>query len=197
MAKELTDRQILHRQYLQSPVWRDKRQEAIRHYGSICNRCGEHGTDIHHKTYERVGGAELMEDLEVLCRECHGAHHRAEKATRTKQRDINRSVDRRSMYRYLTAAQKRNLIRQFNLAGLADLSFKLVHGTDSQIPLAAAQLLGFSRFHGGAKRRIKRDHGWANDPSHPQYRKPKEDRYITLAEFKNLPNPLSAPSSSS
>jgi hypothetical protein len=31
--------------------------------------------DVHHKTYERFGGDERMDDLEVLCRFCHIKHH--------------------------------------------------------------------------------------------------------------------------
>jgi hypothetical protein len=60
----LTDEQLIHRAYLASPLWAEKRIEALTFHGAICARCGSHGSDVHHKTYERTGGEELMTDLE-------------------------------------------------------------------------------------------------------------------------------------
>jgi len=72
---KLTNNQLIHRAYLQSDLWKSIRLKALEFYGCKCNRCGDFGNDVHHKTYERVGGYELLEDLEVLCRDCHKAHH--------------------------------------------------------------------------------------------------------------------------
>jgi len=94
----------MYRAYLATPVWKAKRLEALNHYGCKCMRCGEWGNDVHHKTYERVGGAELMEDFEILCRECHEAHHAVDKiARRNPDNPAERSIHRQAIYRQLTA----------------------------------------------------------------------------------------------
>lgn len=145
----MTDKQLIHRQYLESPVWKAKRQEALEHYGCICGRCNKHGTDVHHKTYERAGGGELMEDLEVLCRPCHEAHHRAERATRNKPTTKEpRSINRRAIFQYLTGPQKDKLIKDFGLASRSDLSLRLGQTQSNHLTITAARMLGFDLFHG-------------------------------------------------
>lgn len=67
-------------QYLCSPEWKAKRQEAFEHFGATCNRCSmprwlaeiayDQDLHVHHKTYVRRGDEE-MDDLEVICRRCH------------------------------------------------------------------------------------------------------------------------------
>src|SRR6185436_20336593 len=86
MKAGLTDNQILHRQYLASPGWAAKRQEALSYYGTTCAACGKHGTDVHHKTYIRWGGQELMRDLQVRCRGCHEALHAAHRGAGRRSR---------------------------------------------------------------------------------------------------------------
>lgn len=61
--------------YLRSKEWKRKRQEALAHYGALCDECGmTESLHVHHKTYERLGN-ENVEDLQILCKGCHGAHH--------------------------------------------------------------------------------------------------------------------------
>ena len=190
MTEHLTDRQILHRQYLQSPIWKTKRNEALAHYGCTCNRCGKYGTDVHHKTYERVGGNELLTDLEVLCRLCHDAHHRVEKATLgTKVK--RRSVHRRALFGYLTAAQKRKLMFDFNITTLGNLSYKLVHGEDEKLVLVAGQLLGFDVVCGKPQNKRNRYRGWVddvNDPRNKESERPWDEcgKWVSLSEYKRL-----------
>jgi len=97
-----TDRQIMYRAYLTTPAWKEKRKQALELYGCICSRCKQFGNDVHHKTYERVGGDELMEDLEVLCRECHEAHHALDAVART-PKSRRRTIHRRAIFDKLTA----------------------------------------------------------------------------------------------
>lgn len=65
--------------YLQTPHWLAVRESAIRRAGFKCSLCGESSKDInlhvHHNSYEHVG-AELPEDLCVLCSECHEKFHK-------------------------------------------------------------------------------------------------------------------------
>lgn len=106
--QRLTDNQVIHRQYLNSPLWKKVRLSAIKHYGEICAKCGEHGNDVHHLTYDRVGGDELLEDLQVLCRECHEAIHTAERKTKS-QKTKRRGCTAEALYSMLTDEHKRQI----------------------------------------------------------------------------------------
>lgn len=58
-------------EYIQSPEWKRKAQQAKSAAGWKCRRCGSSKRlECHHKTYERLGH-ERKSDLEVLCHECH------------------------------------------------------------------------------------------------------------------------------
>lgn len=77
-----------YQKYLETLHWKRTRlQRLLRchffdlHQAVKCERCGMFVpilpvafADVHHLTYERIG-AELMEDLQVLCRSCHGEAH--------------------------------------------------------------------------------------------------------------------------
>jgi 5-methylcytosine-specific restriction endonuclease McrA len=69
-----------YRLYLtQSPRWKKVRYAKLIESEFRCERC-ERSYDqgirleVHHKTYARVFH-EALEDLEVLCNECHAWHH--------------------------------------------------------------------------------------------------------------------------
>jgi 5-methylcytosine-specific restriction endonuclease McrA len=70
-----------YRAYLRSPHWRRTRKEALIRAEGRCEECGEakRRLEVHHKTYERLG-AELPEDLLVLCQDCHPAADRKRRA---------------------------------------------------------------------------------------------------------------------
>ena len=113
MRDHLTDRQLTHRAYLQSPLWKGIRKRVLGQFGEMCAKCGEHGTDVHHLTYERVGGNELMEDLQVLCRECHTAIHAMEKATK-RQKDKRKGCTIEVLYSMLTDGHKRQIEAKYS-----------------------------------------------------------------------------------
>jgi 5-methylcytosine-specific restriction endonuclease McrA len=55
--------------------WHGIRERALKRAGWCCQECGinryQAGVlEVHHLTYDRLG-AELDEDLRVLCRKCH------------------------------------------------------------------------------------------------------------------------------
>lgn len=71
--------------YRRSNEWAQKRN--VKYYAQgvrdelgryKCDHCGDYfhrcRTEVHHKTYERVGNEDL-DDLEILCEDCHGKHH--------------------------------------------------------------------------------------------------------------------------
>lgn len=61
-----------YRQYLQSAGWKARREGVLKRDNYICRRCGKPATDVHHRTYERLG-KEFGSDLESLCHACHQA----------------------------------------------------------------------------------------------------------------------------
>jgi hypothetical protein len=80
-------------EYLRSPQWKAIREQSLcralwRCQSPICRRAdyraltddeipqhGRYRLEVHHLTYERVGGQELPDDLIVLCDECHHFVH--------------------------------------------------------------------------------------------------------------------------
>jgi 5-methylcytosine-specific restriction endonuclease McrA len=65
-----------YRSYMASREWAARRTVALAAAGRRCQRCGAcGGLEVHHKHY-RTLGAERAEDLEVLCRPCHGSADR-------------------------------------------------------------------------------------------------------------------------
>lgn len=72
--------QLDYQRAVQSRYWRKLRWAAMRERDCRCGRCDiwePQDLQLHHLTYERLG-AELPEDVELLCTECHWrAHHSA------------------------------------------------------------------------------------------------------------------------
>ena len=102
--------QISHRRYLQSSTWQDVRDKALKHYGKTCNKCGDYATDVHHLHYPDVQGEEEMDDLEVLCRDCHEAIHAIQRGNR-----FDDEVHVQSLYNYLTEKHKKIISEKLNI----------------------------------------------------------------------------------
>lgn len=68
-------------EYIKSPEWREKAEDAKHKAGwrcQLCNREGDSSTlHAHHRTYERLG-EELPEDITILCSKCHAKFHDVE-----------------------------------------------------------------------------------------------------------------------
>lgn len=71
-------RAMPYREYLRSPEWRETRAAALVRAGHACSLDATHveHLEVHHRSYTRLG-AELAQDIVVLCRDCHRLHHRA------------------------------------------------------------------------------------------------------------------------
>jgi 5-methylcytosine-specific restriction endonuclease McrA len=63
-------RTATYEQHLRSDVWKSTRRNILARDGYLCCRCGGIATEVHHRTYERLGH-ERDEDLESLCPPCH------------------------------------------------------------------------------------------------------------------------------
>lgn len=64
-----------YRQYISySPAWKALRKQVIERDGGLCRRCQKPGNEVHHLTYRRLFN-EALEDLELLCKDCHENAH--------------------------------------------------------------------------------------------------------------------------
>jgi len=62
--------------YLQSIVWRSKRQRALRRAEYACQICNSRQRlEVHHREYPTRWGFEPDNDITVLCAACHRRHH--------------------------------------------------------------------------------------------------------------------------
>jgi len=62
-------------EYLATEHWQQMRKKAFKHYGKKCKYCGcGNDLNVHHVTYERRGD-ERLEDLEIVCQDCHKRIH--------------------------------------------------------------------------------------------------------------------------
>ena len=66
------------KRYLQSQAWDDKRETCYAHFGCKCLLCDKDATDVHHRTYDRIGKENVQTDLSPLCDECHQRYHEPE-----------------------------------------------------------------------------------------------------------------------
>lgn len=57
----------------QKKKYKERRKERLRHDHHLCVFCKSPATNVHHVTYRRAGGDELLEDLRSLCHLCHDA----------------------------------------------------------------------------------------------------------------------------
>jgi uncharacterized protein YraI len=68
------NRRVEYYEYINSPQWRWRANQAKQRAGNRCQICNRHASEItlnaHHRTYERLGN-ESPDDITVLCRSCH------------------------------------------------------------------------------------------------------------------------------
>lgn len=62
-------------QYIKSKEWREFRQIALKHYNYCCAACNaKENLEVHHIHYETLGN-ESVEDVQILCENCHKKLH--------------------------------------------------------------------------------------------------------------------------
>lgn len=91
-----------------------------------------------------------MEDLEVLCRECHSAHHDAERFTGKQSSKKRRGIHRRAIHGRLKKKHLDILAKEFPDIG-AGLFSAITYWRDD-IANRATELLGCNYIHGKTKR---------------------------------------------
>ncbi len=75
-------RGVPYRDYLHTDEWQQRRRFLFRRVGYRCQICnGGSRLEVHHRTYDRLG-KERVDDLTVLCDECHRAFHKVGRITR-------------------------------------------------------------------------------------------------------------------
>ncbi|HTB31828.1 MAG TPA: HNH endonuclease signature motif containing protein [Bacteroidia bacterium] len=76
-----------YKQYLKSEKWAEKKFELFLLRGEKCERCqSETDIQVHHKTYRTIFNEDL-EDLEILCSNCHKAEHDAKDLRKKQEED--------------------------------------------------------------------------------------------------------------
>lgn len=64
-----------YKEYLQTEEWQSIRIKALKRFGFKCHVCNStKKLNVHHKTYENRGN-ENLNDLIVLCEDCHAKYH--------------------------------------------------------------------------------------------------------------------------
>lgn len=64
-----------YKEYINSSKWKLKRKLLFEKIGYECEQCGYvYNLHVHHKTYDNLGN-EPLEDLQVLCKQCHLSKH--------------------------------------------------------------------------------------------------------------------------
>ena len=68
---------IDYKTYLQSPHWKQVRYIKLQQSGNKCQVCGsKNKLEVHHNSYDHIGKEEMhLEDLVVLCHNCHSLFH--------------------------------------------------------------------------------------------------------------------------
>jgi 5-methylcytosine-specific restriction endonuclease McrA len=83
-----------YKRYLNSPKWRQKREDALEFHGRACGLCGgQQNLEVHHLTYINLY-KETMADLRIVCRSCH---HRIHKQ-RPSRKKISSEIDVATYY---------------------------------------------------------------------------------------------------
>ncbi len=79
-------------EYINSPEWQLKRQEAFKAYGRHCMVCNSlNDLHVHHRTYDRFTD-EAMSDLLVLCMTCHSLLHKQARIKSKKFKQLNYDI---------------------------------------------------------------------------------------------------------
>lgn len=68
--------QLTHDEYLTTTHWQTIRRLAREYYGDTCVLCNKTPIQVHHRHYNTPRGHEKLEDLIVLCDNCHHTYHR-------------------------------------------------------------------------------------------------------------------------
>lgn len=72
------EKEMDYHSYIRSQEWRDKAEQAKKRAGYRCQLCNKSTEETqlhaHHRTYERLFN-EKIEDITVLCAECHAKFH--------------------------------------------------------------------------------------------------------------------------
>lgn len=83
-----------YQQFMASDEWKHIRGLKLDLASHRCEKCGVGDPlDVHHLTYDRFGGDELLTDLQVLCRDCHETVHGRKFGTSEPERSMYRSFE--------------------------------------------------------------------------------------------------------
>ena len=93
--KSWSQKRAEYRKYLASPRWAEKKRQLFAATDfPVCFKCGcwDIPFQVHHLTYARVGGDELLEDLAIVCVPCHDEIHALKNAIKKMYRKRRKKV---------------------------------------------------------------------------------------------------------
>jgi hypothetical protein len=102
-----------YRSYLLSNEWKAIREKAFKKYGKLCSNCASReNLNVHHIRYNNLG-REKIEDLKILCRDCHfKLHNQIKKKNKPRKNNKNDctfvSDDYFDMLRKYTESKNKN-----------------------------------------------------------------------------------------
>ena len=109
-----------YKKYLNSKEWKLKKKQLFDLRGYGCEQCNfEYYLDVHHLTYKNLYN-EKMEDLQILCKQCHLSKHEKHfkkvykiKSFKDKKRKIKRKkpIIKSKYKKKLTLSEKTQLLR--------------------------------------------------------------------------------------
>lgn len=80
--------------FMASDEWKHIRGLKLDLASHRCEKCGDtERLEVHHLTYDRFGGDELLTDLQVLCHPCHETVHGRKFGTSEPERSMYRSFE--------------------------------------------------------------------------------------------------------
>ena len=135
MSKKLTKQQVEHRKFIKSAVWAAIREQVFNERGRLCENCGfDRYLQVHHLTYDRFGGEELMEDLQILCRKCHSEVHEIK---------VNPAVKKGTLNFYRKIAVEKGMLKSGG-RGWKSLACKIAEHNRSVLPKTTKH--GYKRY---------------------------------------------------
>jgi hypothetical protein len=152
-------RRLEYREYLNSPLWKEKRREALQHYGSSCQHCGSQGhCEIHHKRYPRILGEESVHDLQPLCGKCHKMLHKAiDSKRKIKHRKKKVIISAQRAWSMMDPVKREELMRMCDLQCESDLYIRFIDSTSKLPKVHACRMLGIDGIYAfGGKKGKKR-----------------------------------------
>ncbi len=97
-----------------------------------------------------------MDDLEIMCRPCHKAHHSVDKMVVKRPGQTSRGINRKAILSSLDPWMKTQLKNEFKLSTDGELYLKILNSDGDLAAKSAAKLIGCDFVFGKYKEKLKK-----------------------------------------